>query len=165
MLTIQQQTQDLIYKISKILIQNKQKLAVAESCTGGGLAYALTSIAGSSTWFDRGFVTYSNHAKQELLAVEQETIQECGVVSEEVVIEMAEGVLDNSNAEVAVSITGIAGPDGGSEEKPVGTVYFGLLVGDMGQIHRECFDGDRASVREQAIIYVLEKLLEMLSAE
>lgn len=165
MLAHQEKTQKLISQIAEILIKNNQKMAVAESCTGGGLAYVLTSAAGSSQWFDRGFVVYSNQSKQELLDVEPAAILEHGAVSEEVAIEMAEGVIDHSDAQVAISITGIAGPDGGTEEKPVGTVCFGLIVEDQGKIFRECFDGDRASVREQSILFALEKLHEMLCEE
>lgn len=162
MLAHQEKLQKLTSQIAEILIKNKQKIAVAESCTGGGLAYVMTSVAGSSQWFDRGFVVYSNQAKQELLAVEEAAIVEHGAVSEEVAIEMAEGAVDHSDAQVAISITGIAGPDGGTEEKPVGTVCFGLIVEDQGKIFRECFDGDRTSVREQSILFALEKLHEML---
>lgn len=162
MLIYQEKIQKLTSQIAEILTKNNQKIAVAESCTGGGLAYALTSVSGSSGWFDRGFVVYSNQAKREILGVEEAAILDHGAVSEEVAIEMAEGAVDHSDAQVAISITGIAGPNGGSEEKPVGTVCFGLIVEDQGRIYRECFDGDRASVREQSVVFALEKLHCML---
>jgi len=137
--------------------------AVAESCTGGWVAKACTDIAGSSGWFDRGFVTYSNEAKQEMLGVSPDTLRDQGAVSEPVVREMALGLLGRSRASVAVAISGIAGPGGGSEEKPVGTVCFGWAVpaGESGS-RIERFDGDREAVRRASVAYALRLALERL---
>ncbi|GGW72770.1 CinA family protein [Alteromonas halophila] len=133
-------------------------VSCAESCTGGGLAYYFTQVAGSSDWFSQSWVTYSNAAKQSALGVTAETLQQHGAVSRETVREMANGVQRNTGAEVAVSVSGVAGPGGGSAEKPVGTVWFGFLIdGHAEQIHMQ-FDGDRQSVREQAIGFVIAHL-------
>lgn len=138
-------------------------LATAESCTGGWVAQAITAIAGSSDWFERGFVTYSNEAKQEMLGVSAATLSERGAVSEQTAREMAEGALAHSRAQVAVAVTGIAGPGGGSPEKPVGTVCFawGLKEGTHGAETRR-FDGDRESVRQQSVIVALQGVLDLL---
>jgi nicotinamide-nucleotide amidase len=138
-------------------------LATAESCTGGGVAHAITSIAGSSDWFERGFVTYSNEAKQEMLGVTAGTLATHGAVSEKTAREMAAGALMHSRAQVAVAITGIAGPGGGSPEKPVGTVCFawGLKGGAHVEETRR-FDGDRESVRHQSVIVALQGALDLL---
>ena len=132
----------------------------AESCTGGLIAKAITDIAGSSAWFDRGFVTYSNAAKHELLGVSESTLEQYGAVSEQVVHEMAQGVLHAAGADVAVSVSGIAGPDGGSAEKPVGTVWFGF-AGKDGRIltAKQQFSGDREAVRLQAAVFSLQTAL------
>ncbi|MCB5191358.1 nicotinamide-nucleotide amidase [Methylobacillus arboreus] len=137
-------------------------LALAESCTGGWAAQSITAIAGSSTWFDRGFVTYSNIAKQQMLGVGAETLQQYGAVSEETAQEMALGALAYSTADISAAITGIAGPDGGSREKPVGTVCFGWSSKD-GHIltHREVFSGDREAVRKQSVKTALTGLLKL----
>ncbi|EGE4653841.1 nicotinamide-nucleotide amidase [Salmonella bongori serovar 40:z35:-] len=134
-------------------------VTTAESCTGGWLAKAITDIAGSSAWFERGFVTYSNEAKAQMIGVREETLAQHGAVSEPVVVEMAIGALKAARADFAISISGIAGPDGGSEEKPVGTVWFAFAcVSGEGITRRECFSGDRESVRRQATIYALHTL-------
>jgi nicotinamide-nucleotide amidase len=138
-------------------------LATAESCTGGMIAAALTDIAGSSAVVERGFVTYSNAAKTELLGVDAAVIQTKGAVSQEVAAAMAEGALAHSHAAVAVSVTGIAGPDGGSAEKPVGLVWFGLAAGGTVTTERHVFAGDRAAVRLQATERALSLLLEGLT--
>ncbi|ECY9796662.1 nicotinamide-nucleotide amidase [Salmonella enterica subsp. enterica serovar Enteritidis] len=132
-------------------------VTTAESCTGGWLAKAITDIAGSSAWFERGFVTYSNEAKAQMIGVREETLAQHGAVSEPVVVEMAIGALKAARADFAVAISGIAGPDGGSEEKPVGTVWFAFVSGE-GITRRECFSGDRESVRRQATTYALQTL-------
>lgn len=141
-------------------------LATAESCTGGWVAEAVTAIAGSSSWFDRGFVTYSNEAKQEMLGVQVATLAQHGAVSEAVVREMAEGALVRSRADLALAISGIAGPTGGSAEKPVGTVWiaWGTRAGE--QLAR-CFhfDGDRTAVRRQSVAAALQGALRMLAVE
>jgi len=127
-------------------------LATAESCTGGLIAACLTEISGSSDVVERGFVTYSNEAKSELLGVPAEAIRAHGAVSAEVAQAMAEGALAHSRAQVAVSVTGVAGPGGGSEEKPVGLVHFGLAVsGKPAQCHHEIFEGDRGAIRLAAL--------------
>jgi nicotinamide-nucleotide amidase len=138
-------------------------LATAESCTGGMIAAALTDIAGSSAAVERGFVTYSNAAKAELLGVDPQVINAKGAVSSEVAEAMAEGALARSHADVAVSVTGIAGPDGGSEQKPVGLVWFGLSAGDRTTTEKKVFSGDRAAVRRQAVEHALDLLLQGLS--
>lgn len=134
-------------------------VTTAESCTGGWVAKAITDIAGSSAWFERGFVTYSNEAKSQMIGVKAETLAAHGAVSEPVVVEMAIGALKAARADYAISISGIAGPDGGSDSKPVGTVWFGLAsVSGQGITRRECFDGDREAVRRQATAYALNLL-------
>ena len=138
-------------------------LATAESCTGGWVAAALTAIEGSSAWFERGFVTYSNAAKESMLGVRAATLTAHGAVSEPVATEMAVGALDHSQAQVALSITGVAGPAGGTPDKPVGTVCFGW-AGPAGAIRAVTrhFAGDRTEVRRQAVIYALAELLAIV---
>ena len=134
-------------------------VTTAESCTGGWVAKVITDIAGSSAWFERGFVTYSNEAKAQMIGVREETLAQHGAVSEPVVVEMAIGALKAARADYAVSISGIAGPDGGSEEKPVGTVWVGFATArGEGITRRECFSGDRDAVRRQATAYALQTL-------
>lgn len=138
-------------------------LAVAESCTGGWAAQAITAIAGSSTWFDRGFVTYSNAAKQELLGVSAKTLATHGAVSEPVVREMALGVLAHSQAQAAFAISGIAGPGGGTPEKPVGTVCFAwALQGGAVETTTCRFMGDRRSIRAQSVAHALQGMLQRI---
>jgi nicotinamide-nucleotide amidase len=138
-------------------------LATAESCTGGWVAQAVTSVAGSSDWFERGFVTYSDAAKQEMLGVSARTLAAHGAVSEETAREMATGALAHSRAQVALAITGIAGPGGGSPEKPLGMVCFAWAVTD-GKISSQTrhFKGDRESVRRQSVITALQGVVELL---
>lgn len=139
----------------------KMKLATAESCTGGLIAAALTEIPGSSDVVERGFVTYSNEAKEQLLAVSPALIRAFGAVSEPVARAMADGALQRSLADMAVSVTGVAGPGGGSVEKPVGLVHFGLArKGRATQTSYRMFGGDRAAVRRQAVEYALQLLLD-----
>ncbi len=138
-------------------------LATAESCTGGWVAQAVTAIAGSSDWFERGFVTYADAAKQEMLGVSAATLARHGAVSEETAREMAAGALAHSRALVAVAITGIAGPSGGSPEKPVGTVCFAWSRKDAESVAQtRRFEGDRESVRRQSVIVALQGVLELL---
>jgi nicotinamide-nucleotide amidase len=140
-------------------------VATAESCTGGLVAGALTDIAGSSAWFERGFVTYSNQAKSEMLDVEADLFERYGAVSEEVARAMAEGALLQSRAQVAVAVTGIAGPGGGTPEKPVGTVCFAwTYLGEPADSETMHFAGDRAAVREQSVRHALGGLLLRLIA-
>lgn len=136
------------------------KVVTAESCTGGGVGEAITRTPGSSAWYDRGFVTYSNHAKAELLGVKAETLGNVGAVSEAVAIEMAKGALHQSDADLAVAVTGVAGPEGGTQAKPVGLVWFAWasLEGEV-KSRFEIFAGDRAAIREQAVRAALEGLI------
>ena len=158
----------LTQQLAQILLAKGFKIALAESCTGGLLAAQLTSLAGSSDWFERGFVTYSNQAKEESIGVPKELIERYGAVSEEVARAMAEGVLNHSLAQLSAAITGIAGPGGGSANKPVGMVCFawGMQVDDQIQTRSQTkqFSGDRQSIREQACVYAIESLLEQLTA-
>lgn len=139
------------------------KLATAESCTGGWVAQAVTSVPGSSGWFDRGFVTYSNEAKCEMLGVRPEALAVHGAVSEATAREMAAGTIGHSGAGVALAVTGVAGPTGGSVEKPVGTVCFAwALRGGSLESETRRFEGDRESVRRQSVIRALQGLLERI---
>lgn len=147
------------------LLRSQQVLTSAESCTGGGVAFAITDIPGSSAWFERAFVTYSNDAKQEMIGVQSETLAEFGAVSEPVVQEMVQGALAHSRATIGVAISGIAGPDGGSEEKPVGTVCFAWADTQGWQkMETMHFIGDRSQVRQQAIVHALQTLATYLPA-
>ncbi len=141
----------------------RQFIVTAESCTGGWVAKVITDIPGSSTWFERGFVTYSNAAKMEMLDVQELTLLNYGAVSAETVTEMAEGALTHSRAQLAVAISGIAGPDGGSPDKPVGTVYCAWAARQRATYSRRYrFSGDRDAVRRQATIIALEGVLDVL---
>lgn len=152
----------LAEKVGAALKQKQLMLATAESCTGGGVAQAITEIAGSSEWFDCGFVTYSNAAKTEMLDISAALIAQHGAVSEEIAAAMAEGALSNSNADVAVSTTGIAGPGGAVPGKPVGTVCFGWTVHGKTHTERKVFQGDRHAVREQSVLHALQGLLRQI---
>ncbi|EPY5259305.1 nicotinamide-nucleotide amidase [Klebsiella variicola] len=146
-------------KVGRALKARGATVTTAESCTGGWIAKAITDIAGSSAWFERGFVTYSNEAKSQMIGVSEATLRENGAVSEPVVVEMAIGALRAARADYAISVSGVAGPDGGSDEKPVGTVWFGVAsVNGQGVTRRECFAGDREAVRRQATAYALNLL-------
>ena len=152
-------------KLGEKLQAHDIMVATAESCTGGGVAYAITEISGSSAWFDRGFVTYTNQAKQQMLGVPSELILAHGAVSAEVVAAMAAGALAHSNAQLSVAISGIAGPLGGTPEKPVGTVWMGWArSGGEEPIRTRCFQfaGDRHQVREQAIVMALRGMCEFI---
>ena len=140
-------------------------LVTAESCTGGWVAQAVTAIAGSSAWFERGFVTYSNDAKRELLGVALNTLKTHGAVSEETAKEMALGALARSKGTLSIAITGVAGPSGGTPEKPVGMVCFGWArTGRPARTETRRFQGDRESVRKQSVIYALEGAAALLDA-
>ncbi len=138
------------------------KLVTAESCTGGWAAQVVTSVAGSSAWFECGFVTYSNQAKRELLGVRDDTLQEYGAVSEETAREMAQGALRRGRGTVALSVTGVAGPGGGSPTKPVGMVCFAWASARSVRSETQQFSGDRESVRRQSVIRALEGVLQHL---
>ncbi len=149
--------------LGRRLAQRGELLAVAESCTGGWVAKVCTDIAGSSAWFDRGFVTYSNAAKRAMLGVPAETLEAHGAVSEQTVVAMARGALANSDAAWTLAISGIAGPDGGTREKPVGTVWFAWAGADGWLLSElKCFTGDRAAVRRQSVAHALLVLLHRL---
>jgi nicotinamide-nucleotide amidase len=153
---------DIATKAGRALEAKRLLLATAESCTGGGVSQAITEIAGSTGWFECGFVTYSNTSKTEMLDVPAALIAQFGSVSEEVAAAMAEGALANSNADVAVSTTGIAGPSGAVPGKPVGTVCFGWARGDVTYTERLVFAGDRHAVRVQTVAHALQGLLRFI---
>lgn len=149
-------------QIGGLLFSHHHRLVTAESCTGGWVAKSITDIEGSSQWFDRGFVTYSNDAKTSMLGVKSRIIDRFGAVSEECVKEMVEGALRHSSAQCAVAVTGIAGPSGGSTEKPVGTVWFGWLLENQPTVTMiEHFGGDRETIRIQAVKWALQGLLDV----
>lgn len=153
---------DLATAIGQALKARNWMLATAESCTGGGVAQAITEIAGSSSWFDRGFVTYSNDSKVALLGVPAQILANHGAVSEQTAAAMVEGALANSHAQVALSTTGIAGPGGAVPGKPVGTVCFAWCIGTTVHTEQRLFSGDRHAVREQSVVHALEGLLQRL---
>lgn len=154
---------DILKKVSKKLHQNKLFLVSAESCTGGWFAKQITDLSGSSAIFDRGFVTYSNDSKQDMLGVQKNTIEGFGAVSENVVKEMASGAIEHSKADIAIAISGVAGPDGGTKEKPVGMVCFGLMQrGKKAIAVTEIFDGNRDQVRSLAVDFALHEIDKLL---
>lgn len=157
--------ENLARDLGAALLVRGEWLTAAESCTGGWLAQSVTAIAGSSGWFERGFVTYSNAAKVDMLGVPETTLERHGAVSEATARAMAQGALAHSRADWAVAITGVAGPTGGSPEKPVGTVCFGWASKEGGCEGQTChFAGDRAAVREQSVRHGLRGLLARLEA-
>ena len=145
------------------LLASRRYLACAESCTGGMAAGYLTALPGSSQWFDRGWITYSNSSKRELLGVQEQTLAQFGAVSEEVALEMAKGARQASGSDVGFAITGIAGPTGGTNEKPVGTVCFGFWYDDELFSTTQLFKGDRESVRDQAAVFAFQSTAELLA--
>lgn len=155
--------QSLAAELAELLLREGQMLALAESCTGGWVAKVCTDLTGSSAWFERGFVTYTNESKQEMLGVSGETLARFGAVSEQTVAEMAMGALARSHAQLAVAISGIAGPGGGSAEKPVGTVCFAWTRSGIGtQVERQCFEGDREQIRRLAVAHALQGAMRQL---
>ena len=153
----------LTAQVAEQLLAKKLLMVTAESCTGGLIAAACTDLAGSSVWFERGFVSYSNAAKTELLGVPADLIEAHGAVSEPVARAMVEGALRHSRAQVAVAVTGVAGPGGGSPDKPVGTVWFGWATPDGVVTDKRCFDGDRQHVREATVQHALLRLKQLLA--
>ncbi len=154
--------QDTCLQLGNVLIKKHFRIALAESCTGGLVCQHLTNIPGSSVWFDRGFITYSNESKIELLKVDQNTLLKFGAVSEEVASEMALGALNESQAQIALSITGIAGPSGGSIDKPVGTVFFAIahqnkIIFNASKV----FPGSRENIRESSCLFALNQVLAL----
>ena len=162
LLKTERSTPALCGLLADLLLKKELKLVTAESCTGGMISAACTDLAGSSNWFERGFVTYSNDAKTELLGVEERLLKRAGAVCEGAARAMVLGALAHSHAHVAVAVTGVAGPPGGSPAKPVGTVWFGFAV--PGQVITEkChFEGDRAAVRAATVQHALARLVELL---
>ena len=154
--------QDLPGLLADLMLKKGWLLATAESCTGGMISAACTDLAGSSAWFERGFVTYSNAAKTELLGVDAALIAAHGAVSEEVARAMAAGAIARSRAQVAVAVTGVAGPSGGSRAKPVGTVWFGFMLDGQLSSEVQHFDGDRAAVRLATVQHALKRLVQLL---
>jgi nicotinamide-nucleotide amidase len=156
---------ELAGRVGDTLKARNLVLATAESCTGGWIAQVVTMVPGSSKWFDRGFVTYTNEAKQEMLGVDAATLKRHGAVSEQTVLQMADGALAHSRAQVTAAVSGIAGPTGGSGAKPVGTVCLAWgRSGDPAVATTRHFSGDRDAVRRQTVIAALEGLLERLAA-
>jgi nicotinamide-nucleotide amidase len=155
---------ELILKLFGLLNKHDKTITTAESCTGGMIAASITDIAGSSQYFDRGFVTYSNQAKIEMLDVQPLTLDRFGAVSEQTARLMARGAFAHSNANIAISVTGIAGPDGGTDEKPVGTVYIGLCDDTDAYVYHHVFAGDRATVREQTAKHAIQHMIDYLGA-
>ena len=150
-------------QLGRLLKQHHLKLATAESCTGGQLAQTITAIPGSSAWFERGFISYSNLSKQELLGVSEKTLNNCGAVSQETAEEMAKGVLKKSPADISVAITGIAGPDGGTKKNPVGTICFAWAYrNSTSESCAQHFDGDRLIIRYAAVEFSLKKLINFV---
>ena len=154
---------ELAALLGERLVEMNGRLSAAESCTGGWLSKAVTDIAGSSAWFDRGFVTYSNQAKQDMLGVPEAVLREYGAVSEACVLAMSDGALRHSLADVSVAISGIAGPGGATQDKPVGTVWLAWAKrGEAARAQRFLFTGDRDAVRAQAVIAGLEGVLALV---
>ena len=154
----------LAAQLGGLLKSHGLMLATAESCTGGGVAQAVTSVAGSSAWFERGFVTYSNQSKQEMLGVSEVTLMQHGAVSEATVREMVAGALEKSGAQMALAVSGIAGPDGGTPDKPVGTVWFAWgLKNSVVHAERHQFLGNRAEVRAHAVHTALQGAINLLN--
>ncbi len=156
--------ENLAEQIGSALKSHGLMLATAESCTGGAVATAITDIAGSSVWFERGFITYSNEAKREMLGVAQDTLRRYGAVSEAVVREMVAGALYHSHAQVALAVSGIAGPAGGTPDKPVGTVWFAWGInGGQCVVRLHHLSGNRAEIRTQSVCIAFQGVLELLS--
>jgi len=157
--------EQLAIDLGNQLLRNKLVIAVAESCTGGWLSKMITDVAGSSQWFDRGFITYTNSAKIDLLAVKSTTLEEHGAVSEQTVAEMAQGAIKQSQADLAIAISGVAGPGGGSEAKPVGTVCFAWARRSVFcETETKLFAGDREQVRYQAACHAISQILRKLAS-
>jgi nicotinamide-nucleotide amidase len=154
--------QDICLELGNALTKKKFRIALAESCTGGLVCQHLTNIPGSSFWFDRGFITYSNESKMELLKVSQTSLTKFGAVSKEIASEMALGALNASHADIALSITGIAGPSGGSIEKPVGTVFFAIAYQNKVVFNvSKIFPGSRENIRESSCLFALNQVLAL----
>ena len=155
-------SQNLLDKFFKLFIKNNLNIVLAESCTGGKLADYITSKSGASKFFEGSFVTYSNDLKNKLLGVSMDTLKSHGAVSKKCVLEMSRGLKKLTNADVCISISGIAGPTGGTKEKPVGTVYFGLIIDDKEYSLKKIFNGEREDVRQRAVHYSIWKIIDLL---
>jgi nicotinamide-nucleotide amidase len=154
----------LAEEVGRQLQARQWLLTTAESCTGGWIANIITAVPGSSHWFERGFVTYSNLAKEQMLGVRAETLATHGAVSRQVVHEMAEGALHHSHAEISVAVTGIAGPSGGTLEKPVGLIWFGWAGHYLAtQTDVQLFHGNRQAIRREAVLFALDRILKFFS--
>jgi nicotinamide-nucleotide amidase len=153
---------ELAYCLGQELQTRQWKLATAESCTGGWVSQVVTEIAGSSTWFDRGFITYSNQAKQEMLNVPETVLKQQGAVSEATVLAMVQGAIQHSQAQTGIAISGIAGPSGGTSDKPVGTVWIAWAIVEKSQAQCFHFQGDRQQVRQQAVEAALQGLTQFI---
>ncbi len=164
-MTVPANIEALAFELGQLLLRKKLTITTAESCTGGGIAYALTAVAGSSAYLDRSFVTYSNKAKQQLLAVRSATLLQFGAVSEETVGEMASGALLAAQAGCAVAVSGIAGPGGGTPQKPVGTVCFGFAINGHVVTTKLLLHGDRSAIRLQSIQFALEQMILLLTED
>ena len=154
----------LVQAVAGRLLKHRQKVCTAESCTGGLIAKTFTDLAGSSDWFERGFVTYSNAAKTDMLAVPASLIEDYGAVSEAVATAMASGALRHSKADYSIAVTGVAGPGGGSDDKPVGTVWIAVASAEQMVARRYQFDGDRQAVRAATLITAIEELLDLVES-
>jgi len=154
----------LAARVGERLRAKRALLVTAESCTGGWVSQAVTAIAGSSDWFERGFVVYSNAAKEQMLGVSRATLQRHGAVSEQTAQELARGALEHSRGTIALSVTGVAGPGGGSAEKPIGLVWFAWATKQALRSESRRFAGDREAVRRQSVVRALEGVLEVLDA-
>ena len=161
-LTKSQTLTTIAQQLGEILCKKNAKLTIAESCTGGAISEAITSVSGSSQWFEFGFVTYANSAKRQLLGVSEETLEQYGAVSEQVVKQMAQGAIKQSEADYAIAVSGVAGPDGGTEEKPVGTVWVCWQTPSQIWTHKLVLSGDRQAVRTEAVKKSLQQLLQHL---
>jgi nicotinamide-nucleotide amidase len=155
--------------LAQHLLEKEWSITTAESCTGGGISTAITSLAGSSRYFNQAYVTYSNESKQKLVGVKTSTLEAYGAVSEQVVVEMANGALERANANVSIAVSGVAGPDGGTPDKPVGTVWLAVSIKNNEQAQTTVYteqlllDGDRCQVRESTIKFSIIKTLDLIS--
>ena len=163
MLDFETKADRLLTKVSSLLVARNWRMATAESCTGGWIAKCCTDLVGSSAWFDSGYIVYSYRAKEEMLGVSHDDLLEYGAVSNEIACQMANGAKQNSNVAVTVSATGIAGPDGGMDGKPVGLVHFGWCIADQPvSSDAVVFEGDRQSVRQQTVLHALEGIISRM---
>ena len=155
---------NLVIELAELCLAKGEKVCTAESCTGGLIAKSLTDLAGSSDWYECGFVTYSNQAKIDMVAVPQSVIEEYGAVSEAVASAMANGARRNSRANYSIAVTGVAGPAGGSPQKPVGTVWIAVATGEQLFTQKYLFPGDREAIRQATTIQAMQNLLLLLKA-